>query len=100
MLVWPATAPHFARPVMEAMVMGSPVVASNYESTAEIIENGVDGLLVKPIRDKIAEGIIKLIEQPELASRMGKEAREKALAIFNSELNNEIIIKLIKRALN
>ena len=42
-----------------------------------MIQDGVNGLLV-PIKDEdaMAEGICRLIENPELAERLGSKARD------------------------
>lgn len=65
--------------LMEAMALGLPVVATDCPcgGPATLIENGVNGLLV-PVNDKkaLAEAIMKLIEDEELAKKCGIEARK------------------------
>lgn len=65
--------------LMEAMAMGLPVVATDCPSggPATLIQNEVNGLLI-PIKDKekMAEGINRLIEDRELAERLGENAKE------------------------
>lgn len=64
--------------LMEAMAMGLPCAATDCPcgGPAEIIENGVNGLLV-PIKDKdsMAQAILTLVEDPEYAEKLGTEAR-------------------------
>lgn len=63
--------------LIEAMAMGMPVVATDCPcgGPREIIEDGRNGLLV-PIMNKeaLADGICRLIEDPEFAGKLGIEA--------------------------
>jgi len=61
----------------EASRCGRPVVATNSSSIPEIILNGKTGILV-PIRNSkiLAEAIIKLLENRNLAKKMGKSGAE------------------------
>lgn len=65
--------------VMEAMALGLPVIATDCPcgGPATLIQNEVNGLLV-PVNDKkaMSAGIIRLIEDRELADRLGREARK------------------------
>ena len=65
--------------LMEAMALGLPIVATDCPcgGPRTIMTNGVDGLLI-PIKDQKAleEGIDRLIEEPELAGKLGMEARK------------------------
>ena len=65
--------------LMEAMALGLPVVSTDCPcgGPKTLIEDGVNGLLV-PIMDEKAmtDGILRLIEDRELAKRLGREARK------------------------
>ena len=65
--------------LMEAMALGLPIVSTDCPcgGPATLITDGVNGLLV-PIKDKdaMAAGILKLIEDRDLAERLGQNARE------------------------
>ena len=75
LLVWPATVPHFARPIIEAGAMALPVVASGYAVTREVVVPGKTGLLVRPGDPRsLAEAIIHLLDHPEEARRLGEAA--------------------------
>lgn len=69
--------------VLEAMAMGLPVVSTDCPcgGPATMIRDGENGLLV-PIMDEnaMAEAICKLIEDKELAERLGKNAAKIAEA--------------------
>ena len=61
------------------MALGLPVVSTDCPcgGPRTVIQDGVNGLLV-PIEDEdaMAEGICRLIENPELAERLGSKARD------------------------
>jgi len=64
--------------VMEAMAAGLPVIATNAGGTGEIILDGKDGFLVPPRDpDKMAEAIIKVLNDPKKAKEMAKKGKEK-----------------------
>ena len=67
----------FGLSVTEALWKGKPVVASNVGGIPYQIKDNLTGFLVDPDdTEKIAEKIIKLLQDPGLAREMGKKARE------------------------
>jgi glycosyltransferase involved in cell wall biosynthesis len=74
------------RCLMEAAMMGKPIVASNISGNREVVEEGVNGFLV-PVRDASAlvEAIRRLAKDPTLRQRMGAAGRQKALAAFDEQ---------------
>src|SRR5262245_10039518 len=94
LLVWPATVPHFARPIIEAGAMARPVVASDFPATREIVIPGGTGVLVRAgDAAALASGILDVIGDGQRAARMGEagyllareryDAREGAAAIMD-----------------
>lgn len=72
--------------ILEAMACGLPVVASNIEGNAEIIDNGKTGCLVPPTDSKaLAETIEFLLSYPKMASEIGENARKKAEKFYDWE---------------
>lgn len=65
--------------LMEAMALGLPIVATDCPcgGPRTIMTNEVDGLLI-PIKDEeaLVDGINCLIENPELAGQLGRQARK------------------------
>lgn len=85
-IVFPATLPHFARPVVEAAAMGKPSIGSDLGGINELIEHGRTGLLVEPgSPEALAEALIELLSKPERAEILGINALEKAHKEFDAE---------------
>jgi len=64
--------------ILEAMQAGLPIVSTNVGAIPEIITDSENGLLVEPKNPKqLAEKIQYLINNPEIAKRLGENAKEK-----------------------
>lgn len=74
----------FPYSVVEAMMSGKPVVATDVGGVKEAI--GDCGIVVRPERpDEFARALMMFLENPDLRYSMGKEARERALNYFTIE---------------
>lgn len=63
---------------LEAMGSGSPLIACAVGGLKEIVNSGVDGLLVEEKNvDELAEAILTLLRDPEAGAEMAEKAREK-----------------------
>lgn len=73
----------FGLVVLEAMATGLPVVVSGEAGAAELIQDGVNGLLLKDSRDagEIATKLGILLDDIELRKQLGKNARRTAMRI-------------------
>lgn len=68
----------------EAMSCECPVVASSLSAVKDLITDEEDGLLVEPNNiDELASTLIRLLEDPELCLRLGKNARKKIVSKFD-----------------
>jgi phosphatidylinositol alpha-mannosyltransferase len=90
--------------LMEAMAVGKPVVASNIDGYSSVLTNGLEGITVPPKDpEKLAEAILKLIENKKLRQQMGQRGIQKAKqydwAIIAEKLLN-IYKKVIKKPKN
>jgi glycosyltransferase involved in cell wall biosynthesis/peptidoglycan/xylan/chitin deacetylase (PgdA/CDA1 family) len=82
--VLPSSSEGLSNTILESMAAGVPVVATAVGGTPEIVDDGVTGLLVPPREPAaLAQAILKLLEQPELARRLGGAGREKVQRSFN-----------------
>ncbi len=73
--------------VLEAMVSGKPVIASNTGGIPEIIEHGVNGYLVEPGDSwQIAEAILKLLSSPEERKRYGEAGYQTVVEKFDNNI--------------
>lgn len=67
--------------IIEYMAAGLPIVSTRVGGVPELIEDGRHGLLVDPGEPgALAAGLRKLIEDPELRSRLAQAARQRQLA--------------------
>ncbi len=80
----------FGQVVVEGMVAGKPVVATDGGGVPEIVEEGVTGLLV-PMGSSgaMAEAIVRLLSDPEQAAAMGAAGRKRVLEHFTIELTSQ-----------
>lgn len=63
--------------IIEAMSQRTPVITTNIGGQAELVENGVNGLLVKPgDAGDLAEKICNILDDPELGREMGERGRK------------------------
>ena len=92
--VFPSHEESFGVLLIEAMAAGLPAAASNNAGIPDIITDGETGILVPP-KDavKLADAIRRLIEDKELRTKLGREARKRAEGIFNI---NDALDKLEK----
>jgi glycosyltransferase involved in cell wall biosynthesis len=72
------------RVLIEAAATGLPLIAVDGPGSREVVEDGVNGVLVPP-RDSaaIAEAVLRLARAPELRARLGERSRERAVSRFD-----------------
>ena len=62
--------------LLEAMLVGTPVVATSVGGVPEVVKSGVNGVLVQPANEtELADAIAMLADSPELRARLGASAR-------------------------
>ncbi|MBO9998479.1 MAG: glycosyltransferase family 4 protein [Cyanobacteria bacterium SID2] len=63
--------------VLEAMVLGKPVLCSEYAGAVELIRNGENGYHCNPNQlEMFADVMAKFIKNPDLAAQLGENARQ------------------------
>ena len=70
--------------LMEAMSCGLPTVCSRIRGNTDLIEDGVEGLIVENNPQAVAEGILKLYRDPALRQQLGAAATKK-VGLFDAE---------------
>ena len=74
--------------ILEAMAAGVPVIATDVGGNPEIIQNARTGLLVPPEDpEAIAEAVMRLLRNTDLAASIRKEARKRVEAEYSTEKN-------------
>jgi len=82
----PSVEEPFGRSVAEAMAVGTPVIATTVGGPAELIEDGVTGLLAPPGEPAAwSEAIGRILDNPEWALQMGRGASDVAQRRFAVE---------------
>ncbi|HRW05030.1 MAG TPA: glycosyltransferase family 4 protein [Caldilineaceae bacterium] len=76
MVVMPSHYESFGMVALEAMAMGTPVIASEVGGLAHLVQHGVNGFHV-PSRDPeaLAARILELLTDDELRIHLGEQAR-------------------------
>ena len=80
--------------IMEAMAMRAPVVVTGAGGVPELVDDGVDGLLVQPERPtELADKIERVARDPLLARRLGEAGRRKVESAFDSGRSADVLAR-------
>lgn len=86
--------------ILDAMSCGVPVVASNICGIPEAVLHEETGLLVPPGSDEaLAAGVVRLLKDPALRSRLSRRAREFAVSRFGLDTFGAAMLRAYQRAL-
>jgi len=101
LLVSSSLSESFGKTILEAMILGKPVIAAKVGGVPELVIDGITGRLVSPGNiSELARVILELINDRKLAARLGNNAKEYALKNFvgnNQQAKVEAILaKLLK----
>ncbi|RCK77825.1 MAG: glycosyl transferase, group 1 [Candidatus Ozemobacter sibiricus] len=88
------------RIALECLATGKPVVATSVGVIPEIIQDGEEGFIVPP-RDPVAMGraLTRLIQDPGLRHRLGRQGRAKTVAHFTLEVFGRQVERVYQKAL-
>lgn len=89
------------RTILEAMMSGLPVVATDIRGIREEVVPGVTGLLV-PVRDSaaLATALAQLAAQPEKRHAFGSAGRERALRLYDERQVIALQLRLLQQTLD
>jgi len=87
------------RSVLEAMSCELPVVATRIRGCREAVVDGETGLLAPP-RDgaALAEAVVRLLRNPELARAMGAAGRARAVRLYDQRFVQKRFVEIIESA--
>lgn len=95
--IWPEP---FGRISVEAMASGKPVVAARVGGIPEVVEHEKTGLLVEPGNSsQIAEAVLYLLENEDIAKKMGENGKEEAKK-YSSKAISRQYIEVYRRAID
>lgn len=86
--------------VMEAQVLGKPIVATRVGGIPEMIESGRTGVLVPPgDASGLARALQQLVENPALRRQLGKRAAEWGARAWSAERMARRVLQFYERAM-
>ena len=85
--------------IIEAFAAGLPVVASDWKSLPELVEDGRRGLLV-PVSspERISEALIRLADDDDLYDSISKNVREYVKGFSEKAVVNDLLIGLVRKS--
>jgi glycosyltransferase involved in cell wall biosynthesis len=79
--------------ILEAMTMDLPVVSTDHSAIPEVVEDGVNGLLVPPADEHaLAEALEKLITNPDYAQELSSRGRKIVMDNFDPLTNSKLLL--------
>ena len=89
-VVLPSWREGLSRSLIEAAAMERPIITTDVPGCRDVVDHGVSGLLVPMCNARSVMFAIRLLlENPALAQRLGKAARQKVVAEFQVAMVNE-----------
>lgn len=85
----------------EQMAAEKPVIASDYGGLVEIVDDGVEGLVVPTgTLEPLAAAMKTLLDHPDQAREMGLRGRERVLREFTMQIFAERTVEAYRRAID
>jgi glycosyltransferase involved in cell wall biosynthesis len=96
LVVAPARCDPFPSFVIEAMNYGVPCIVSGNDGMPEIVDDGINGLVVDPLTPELlAEKIINLLGDRAKLSSMSEQAQQKVKTQFNCQTITHKIMRVL-----
>ena len=91
----------FGRVIIEGMAAGTPVIASNGGGAAEIVSDGVNGLLTEPgDAEALAAAMIKLLTDATLRERLRRNGRKTVQQRYTMEAHVAAVTSFYEQLLS
>lgn len=85
--------------ILEAMAMALPVVSTQHSGIPEVVQHGVNGLLVPPgDAAALANALATLLDDPRLRQRLGQCGRQTVIERFDAEQNVKWLLTRFRTA--
>lgn len=82
--------------VLEAMLLGKPILCSKWAGTSEIIADGRNGYVFDPYQPEQLAALMKqFIDDPSLIDRMGEHSKQ-IMSNFTPELASKTLAEVVK----
>jgi glycosyltransferase involved in cell wall biosynthesis len=86
LFVLPSRREGMSNALMEAMLCGLPVVATDISGNQDLVQNGLSGILVPPANvNAISRALIYALQHPNESRKMGKNAYYRVVEMCNLE---------------
>jgi glycosyltransferase involved in cell wall biosynthesis len=100
-VVFPATRPHFPRPVIEAAALGKPTVGTDVGGVNECVVHGETGLLCRPgDAVALADTLRQMIASPGLRQALGARAYDRAVGTYSLTAQRQAVAEVYRDALS
>ena len=85
--------------VMEAMSMELPTVCTRVGGMHELVDSGMNGMLVPPREPgQLADVLFELLQEPERAVRLGARGRLKVVSGFDHRIGARVLVRSLREA--
>lgn len=87
--------------LMEYMVLGKPVIATQGGGTAELVSDGEVGFIIPPDHvEALVQKLLRLLDDSELAHRLGENGKKRIHEHFNLDRMTDEYIQLYRQLLS
>lgn len=101
LLVLPSLAEGMSNVILEAMATGLAVITTNVSSNPDIIDNGINGILLDTDdKSGFKENIMRILTDESFADKIGQRAHKKVVEKFSIEIITESYAELFESLIN
>ncbi|MCA9911390.1 MAG: glycosyltransferase family 4 protein, partial [Anaerolineae bacterium] len=86
---------NFSLAILDALSVGTPIIASRIGGVPYILEDGVDSLLFTPgDTDALTEQLQEVLQHPDRLLRMGQRGLEQTLPKYSEAAHYDALMKI------